>query len=87
MELEEFIPEDAQDPIIVISKEKEQHINTISRDKMKELLLSRKLIPLGDDLDEVFVEFLQLSDQHDHLLFIKKFITALKEVHLTLLIW
>jgi hypothetical protein len=82
MEFEEFIPEDYQESNIVVSKVKEQHIKTISCSKMKELMLSRKLILHCDELDEVFVEFLQLSDQHDHLLLIKKFIRALKEVRL-----
>jgi len=54
----------------VVSKTKEHVIQTIQVSKFKDILKSKDIIKHGDDIDEKFLEFLQVSPAHEDIIVI-----------------
>uniref|UniRef100_A0A7S3IZZ3 Uncharacterized protein n=1 Tax=Euplotes harpa TaxID=151035 RepID=A0A7S3IZZ3_9SPIT len=69
----EFVGKKNIQNVTIVSKTKEHWIETVHRDKMRDVLRSKAIIRYGEELNDNFVEFLQVSPDHDEIIMASKF--------------
>lgn len=82
IEFEDFIPEEYLETIIVVSKKKDHEIKVVHSSKLAKFLAGYKIIPHGEEIDERLEDWLEISDDYEHFLMVKKLIRALEAVSL-----
>ena len=72
--------EDILETYEVISKTKTHNIEVIHVDHFRDLLRKISIVPFGEELDDDFKEFLELNEEYDHLIMVKKLKKSLKAI-------
>ena len=70
--IDDFIGKKNIEQISIISKTKEHKIETITANKLREVLREKQIIDYGEDLDENFVEFLEVNPKYENIIMISK---------------
>lgn len=76
----EFLHKENCELIDVVSKTKQDKIETIQAVKLRDVLRSKDIIQYGEDLDENFIEFLELSPEYNDIIMIRKLKKAIKDI-------
>lgn len=79
-EVSDLIQKNNIDMFTVVSKTKEHIIQTISAEKFKDILKSKNILEAGEELDENFVEFVQVSKEHDDIIMVSKLQKAVAKI-------
>ena len=67
-----IIPKEEIDLFTVVSTNKERTVETIRASKFRDLLRSKEIINYGEELEEQFIELLQISEYHEDILLLQK---------------
>jgi len=76
----EFINKDNCDLIEVVGKDKSDTIQVIQALKLRDVLRSKDIINYGDDLNENFTEFLEVSPEYSDIIMIRKLKKAIRDI-------
>lgn len=76
----EFLHKENCELIDVVSKTKQDKIETIQAAKLRDVLRSKDIIQYGEDLDDNFIEFLELSPEFNKIIMIRKLKKAIKDI-------
>ena len=77
---DEFIGQENIESVQIFSKTKEDKIDVLKSSTLKTILKDKKILNHGDDLDENFIEFLEVSSNYEDTLMMRKFRKALLQI-------
>lgn len=78
--LDDFIGKENIDIIKIISKTKEHSIETVTAANLRQVLRDKNITNHGEDLDENFIEFLEVDPSHSDTIMVKKFKKAIEQI-------
>ena len=79
-DLDEFIGQENIESVQIFSRTKEDKIDVLKSSTLKTILKDKNILNNGEDLDENFIEFLEVSSNCEDTLMIRKFKKALSQI-------
>jgi hypothetical protein len=76
----DFLCKENWDLIEVVGKEKRDNIQVIEATKMRDILRNKDIIGYGEDLNDNFAEFLEVSPEYSNIIMVRKLKKALKDI-------
>lgn len=80
MDIINFLNKENLDLIEVVGKDKQDTIETIQALKLRDILRDKDIINYGEELDDNFIEFLEVSPQYNDIIMIRKLKKAIKQI-------
>lgn len=85
-DVQDWLSADLIEPFQIVSRDREHNVPVIYVKKFHQFLCDKQILSFGEELNEYFVEFLELSPHHDHLIMLKKLKKSLEIVNSLLII-
>lgn len=78
--VEDFIGKENIEQTTIVSKTKEYVIETVPTVKLRQIFRDKNIINNGEDIDENFIDFLEVSSDHGDTIMIKKLQKAIEQI-------